>query len=85
MLSELSEKDLMVLKDQLVTDVKRIKKKSYKKKLAFALGTLTKTFLIAGTVTALVFFPPSIMIAVVGSAITIIGGGQSVVKNVRAI
>ena len=70
------------MKDKLITDVKKLKGKSRKKKLAFVLGTLAKTFLIAGTVTASVFFPPSIVISVLGSVITLIGGGQSAVNKV---
>lgn len=84
-LTELNEQQLDHLKTKLITDVKKFKGKSRKKKLAFALGTLAKTFLIAGTVTASVFFPPSIVIAAIGSVVALIGGGQSAVNNVRDI
>ena len=77
-----SEGDLLRLKDDLIADIKKLKGKSRKKKMVFAVKTLTKTVFVAGTVTAALFFPSSIVVAALGSAAMLLEGGQSTVKNI---
>ena len=51
--------------------------------MMFVVKTLAKTVFVAGTVTAALFFPPSIVVAALGGAAMLLDGGQSTVKNVK--
>lgn len=82
-ISQSTEEDLLRLKDDFVADIKKLKGKSRKKKLAFAAKTFAKVVFIAGTVTAALFFPPAIVVVALGGAATLLDGGQSTVRNVR--
>ena len=75
----------MHLKDDLIGDINRLKNKSNKKKVVFALKTFAKTVFVAGTVTAALFFPPAIVIAALGVGVALVDGGQSTVQNIRGI
>ena len=77
-----TESDLLRLKDDLIAGIKKLKGKSRKKKMVFVVKTLAKTVFVAGTVTAALFFPPSIVVAALGSAVMLLDGGQSTVKNI---
>ena len=80
-----TEENLLRLKDDLIADIKKLKGKSQKKKALFAAKTLAKTVFVAGTVTAVLFFPPAIVIAALGGAVALLDGGQSTARNVRKI
>ena len=75
-ISQTTESDLLRLKDDLIADIKKLKGKSQKKKIIFTVKTLAKTVFIAGTVTAALFFPPTIVIAALGGAVALLDGGQ---------
>ena len=51
-ITQTTEENLLRLKDDLLTDIKKLKGKSQKKKVVFAAKTLAKIVFIAGTVTA---------------------------------
>ena len=80
-----TEESLIRLKDDLITDIQKLKGKSNKKKATFVLKTLAKTVFVAGTVTTALFFPPAIVIAAFGVAVALVDGGQSTVRNIRDI
>ena len=82
-ISQSTEDELLRLKDDLMNGLKKLKGKSRKKKMIFAVKTLTKTVFVAGTVTAALFFPPAIVVTAFGVAVALIDGSQSTVKNVR--
>ena len=82
-ISQSTEDELLRLKDDLMNGLKELKGKSRKKKMIFAVKTLTKTVFVAGTVTAALFFPAAIVVAAFGVAVALIDGSQSTVKNVR--
>ena len=82
-ISQSAEEDLLRLKDDLMNDLKKLKGKSRKKKMVFAIKTFGKTVFVAGTVTAALFFPPSIVVGVLCGAVALLDGGQSAVNNVR--
>ena len=78
-----TETQLMRLKDDIITDINKLKNKSNKKKATFAVKTLAKTIFVAGTVTAALFFPPAMVIAALGIGVALVDGGQSTVQNIR--
>ena len=84
-ITKTTEESLLRLKDDLIADIKKLKGKSKKKKMLFAVKTLAETVFIAGTVTAALFFPPAIVIAALGGAVALVDGGQSTVQNIRGI
>ena len=84
-ITKATEAQLLHLKDDLISDINRLKNKSNKKKVVFALKTFAKTVFVAGTVTAALFFPPAIVIAAVGVGVALVDGGQSTVQNIRGI
>ena len=84
-LTKATESQLLRLKDDITGDIKKLKNKSNKKKVVFALKTLAKTTFVAGTVTAALFFPPAIVIAALGIGVALVDGGQSTVQNIRGI
>ena len=84
-ITKATEENLLRLKDDLITDIKNLKNKYNKEKAIFALKTLSKTVLVAGTVTAALFFPPAIVIAALGIGVALVDGGNSTVKNIRGI
>ena len=84
-ITKATESQLLRLKDDIITDINKLKNKSNKKKVVFALKTLAKTVFVAGTVTAALFFPPAIVIAALGVGVALVDGGQSTVQNIRGI
>ena len=84
-ITKATEAQLMRLKDDITGDINKLKNKSNKKKIVFALKTFAKTTFVAGTVTAALFFPPAIVIAALGVGVALVDGGQSTVKNIRGI
>ena len=84
-ITKATEAQLMRLKDDIITDINKLKNKSNKKKAVFALKTLAKTVFVVGTVTAALFFPPAIVIAALGIGVALVDGGQSTVQNIRGI
>ena len=84
-ITKATEAQLLHLKDDLIGDINRLKNKSNKKKVVFALKTFVKTVFVAGTVTAALFFPPAIVIAALGVGVAVLDGGQSTVQNIRGI
>ena len=84
-ITQTTEENLLRLKDDLIADIKKLKGKSQKKKMLFAVETSAKTVFIAGTVTAALFFPPAIIIAALGGVVALVDGGQSTVQNIRGI
>ena len=84
-ITKATEAQLMRLKDDIITDINKLKNKSNKKKAVFALKTLAKTVFVAGTVTAALFFPLAIVIAALGIGVALVDGGQSTVQNIRGI
>ena len=84
-ITKATEAQLLHLKDDLIGDINRLKNKSNKKKVVFALKTFAKTVFVAGTVTAALFFPPAIVIAALGVGVALVDGGQSTVQNIRGI
>ena len=84
-ITKATEAQLISLKDDIITDINKLKNKSNKKKITFALKALAKTTFVAGTVTAALFFPPAIVIAALGIGVALVDGGQSTVQNIRGI
>ena len=84
-ITKATEAQLLRLKDDIAGDIKKLKDKSNKKKVVFALKTFAKTTFVAGTVTAELFFPPAIVIAALGIGVALVDGGQSKVQNIRGI
>ena len=84
-ITKATEAQLMRLKDDIITDINKLKNKSNKKKAVFAQKTFAKTVFVAGTVTAALFFPPAIVIAALGIGVALVDGGQSTVQNIRGI
>ena len=84
-ITKATETQLLRLKDDIITDINKLKNKSNKKKITFALKTFAKTTFVAGTVTAALFFPPAIVIAALGIGVALVDGGNSTVKNIRGI
>ena len=84
-ITKATEAQLLHLKDDLITDINKLKGKSNKEKVMFALKTFAKTAFVAGTVTAALFFPPAIVIAALGVGVALVDGGQSTVQNIRGI
>ena len=82
-LTKPTEAQLLRLKDDIVADINKLKNKSNKKKVVFALKTLTKTTFVAGAVTSALFFPPAIVIAALGVVVALVDGGKSTVQNIR--
>ena len=80
-----TESQLLRLEEDIITDINKLKNKSNKKKVVFALKTLAKTTFVAGTVTAALFFPPAIVIAALGVGVALVDGGQSTVQNIRGV
>ena len=58
-ITKATESQLLRLKDDLIGDINKLKSKSNKKKVVFALKIFAKTAFVAGTVTAALFFPPA--------------------------
>ena len=84
-ITKATEAQLLRLKDDIITDINKLKNKSNKKKVTFALKTFAKTTFVAGTVTAALFFPPAIVIAALGIGVALVDGGNSTVQNIRGI
>ena len=84
-ITKATEANLIRLKDDIIADIKKLKDKSNKKKAVFAAKTLVKSVVVAGTVTAALFFPPAIVIAALGIGVALVDGGQSTVQNIRGI
>ena len=84
-ITKATEAQLLRLKDDIITDINKLKNKSNKKKAVFAAKTFAKTVFVAGTVTAALFFPPAIVIAALGIGFALVDGGQSTVQNLRGI
>ena len=56
-ITKATEANLIRLKDDIITDIKKLKNNSNKKKAVFAMKTLAKTIFVAGTVRPHCFFP----------------------------
>ena len=84
-ITKATETQLLRLKDDIGTDIQKLKNKSNKKKVVFAAKTFAKVVFVAGTVTAALFFPPAIVIAALGVGVALVDGGQSTVQNIRGI
>ena len=84
-ITKATEAQLLRLKDDIAGDIKKLKDKSNKKKVVFALKTFAKTTFVAGTVTAALFFPLAIVIAALGIGVALVDRGQSTVQNIRGI
>ena len=84
-ITKATEAQLLRLKDDIITDINKLKNKSNKKKAVFAMKTLAKTIFVAGTVTSALFFPRAIVIAALGIGVALVDGGNSTVQNIRGI
>ena len=81
-----TEEELTALKEELTTELSKMKGKTNKKKVKFVRKTLLKLIFIAGGVTVAIVFPSTVVIAVLGGMVAILDGSitdGSIVKTVR--
>ena len=80
-----TEEELAELKEELTTELSKMKGNTRRKKLKMVWKTLLKLIFIAGGVTVAIVFPSAIVIAVLGGVVAVLDGGKGTVKSLRKV
>ena len=80
-----TEEELTELKDELTSELSKMKGNTNKKKIKLIGKTLLKLILIAGDVTVAIVFPSTIVLAVLGGVVAVLDGGKGTIKTFRKV
>ena len=80
-----TEEELAELKEELTTELSKMKGNTKRKKLKLIGKTLLKLILIAGGVTVAIIFSSTIVIAVLGGVVAVLDGGKGTIKTLRKV
>ena len=80
-----TEEELTELKEELTTELSKMKRKTNKKKMKFVGKTLLKLIFIAGGVTVAIVFPSTVVIAALGGMVAVLDGSKGAFKTIRKV
>ena len=80
-----TEEELMELRNELTTELSKMKGNTRRKKLKLVGKTLLKLIFIAGGVTVAIVFPSTIIIAVLGGIVAVLDGGKGTIKLLKKV
>ena len=80
-----TEEELTELKEELTTELSKMKGNTRRKKLKLVGKTLLKLILIAGGVTVAIVFPSTIVLAVLGGVVAVLDGGKGTIKTLKKV
>ena len=80
-----TEDELTELKEELTTELSKMKGNTRRKKLKLVGKMLLKLILIAGGVTVAIVFPSTIVIAVLGGVVAVLDGGKGTIKTLKKV
>ena len=80
-----TEEELTELKEELTTELSKMKGNTRRKKLKLVGKTLLKLILIAGGVTVAIAFPSTIVLAALGGVVAVLDGSKGTIKTVKKV
>ena len=80
-----TEEKLTELKEELTTELSKMKGNTRRKKLKLVGKTLLKLIFIAGGVTVAIVFPSTIVLAVLGGMVEVLDGSKGTIKTIRKV
>ena len=80
-----TEEELTELKEELTTELSKMKGNTRRKKLKLIGKTLLKLILIAGGVTVAIVFPSTIVLAALGVVVAVLDGGKGTIKSLKKV
>ena len=79
------EEELTELKEELTTELSKMKGNSRRKKLKLVGKTLLKLIFIGGGVAVAIVFPSAIVLAVLGGLVVVLEGGKGTIKSLKKV
>ena len=80
-----TEEELMELKEELTTELSKMKGNTRRKKLNVVGKTLLKLIFIGGGVAVAIVFPSAIVLAVLGGVVAVLDGGKGTIKSLKKV
>ena len=80
-----TEEELTGLKEELTTELSKMKGDTKKKKLKLVGKTLLKLIFFAGGVTVAIVFPSTIVLAALGGVVAVLDGGKGTIKTIKKV
>ena len=80
-----TEEELTELKEELTTELSKMKGNTRRKKLKLVGKTLLKLIFITGGVTVAIVFPSTIVLAALGGVVAVLDGGKGTIKTLGKV
>ena len=80
-----TEEELTELKEELTTELSKMKGNTRRKKLKLVGKTLLKLILIGGGVAVAIVFPSTIVLAALGGVVAVLDGGKGTIKTLKKV
>ena len=80
-----TEEELTELKEELTTELSKMKGSTRRKKLKLFGKTLLKLVFIGGGVAVAIIFPSAVVLAVLGGVVAVLDGGKGAVKSLKKV
>ena len=80
-----TEEELTELKEELTTELSKMKGNTRRKKLKLVGKTLLKLIFIGGGVAVAIVFPSAMVLAALGGVVAVLDGGKGTIKSLRKV